>query len=59
MQLTAHVSLEEMTRTKPGIPNDPPVEYAGNITRTAEKVEVQIEAMRTDPVGLAKSVTVE
>lgn len=29
------------------------------IGRTAEKVEVQIETMRTDPVGLAKSVTVE
>jgi len=29
------------------------------IGRTAEKVEVQIEAMQADPVGLAKSVTVE
>ena len=29
------------------------------IGRTAEKVEVQIEEMRSDPVGLAKSVTVE
>ncbi|KTE05257.1 phospholipase D-like domain-containing anti-phage protein [Sphingopyxis sp. H115] len=29
------------------------------IGRTANKVEVQIEAMRTDPVELAKSVTVE
>ena len=29
------------------------------IGRTAEKVEVQIEEMRDDPVGLAKSVTVE
>ncbi|MFP2873302.1 phospholipase D-like domain-containing anti-phage protein [Acetobacter tropicalis] len=29
------------------------------IGRTAEKVEVQIEEMRADPVGLAKSVTVE
>jgi len=29
------------------------------IGRTAEKVEVQVEQMRDDPVGLAKSVTVE
>ena len=29
------------------------------IGRTAEKVEVQVEEMRGDPVGLAKSVTVE
>jgi hypothetical protein len=29
------------------------------IGRTAEKVEVQVEEMRVDPVGLAKSVTVE
>ncbi|MDA3876442.1 MAG: helicase, partial [Halothiobacillus sp.] len=29
------------------------------IGRTAEKVEVQVEEMRADPVGLAKSVTVE
>jgi hypothetical protein len=29
------------------------------IGRTADKVEVQIEAMRADPVGLAKSVMVE
>lgn len=51
MQLTAHVSLEEMTRTKPGIPNDPPVEYAGNIQRTAEKVE-QARAIWTRTLGL-------
>lgn len=29
------------------------------IGRTADKVEVQVEEMRADPVGLAKSVTVE
>lgn len=29
------------------------------IGRTADKVEVQVEEMRSDPVGLAKSVTVE
>ena len=32
-------SLEELTRTKPGIPNDPPMAIAGNLKRTAEKVE--------------------
>lgn len=37
--LTDHVTLEEMTRTKPGIPNDPPQALAGNILRTAEMVE--------------------
>lgn len=61
MQLTAHVSLEEMTRTKPGILNDPPVEYAGIIRRTAEKVTqaraiwTLIPARGCIPIGLLRS----
>lgn len=61
MQLTAHVSLEEMTRTTLGIPNNPPVEYAGNIQRTAENVELaraiwtRILERGCIPIGLSLS----
>jgi hypothetical protein len=37
--LTDHITLEEMTRTKPGISNEPPLALAANLLRTAEKVE--------------------
>lgn len=38
-QLSPHFSLEELTRTKPGIDNTPPVSVAANLLKIAEKLE--------------------
>lgn len=37
--LTDHFTVEELTRSRDGIPNDPPTEVAGNLLRVAEKLE--------------------
>lgn len=39
MQVSAHFSLEELTRTDTGLENDPGVALAGNLTRLAETLE--------------------
>jgi hypothetical protein len=51
-QLTDHFSLEELTRTKPGIPNDPPMALAKNLVLIAEKLE-QARAIWKCPVVIS------
>ena len=36
MQITEHFSLEELTRTDTGLPNDPPQDIAKNLVRLCE-----------------------
>ena len=38
-QITDHFTIEELTRTKAGIPNDPPMALAKNLVKIALKLE--------------------
>ena len=51
-QLTEHFSFEELTRTKPGIPNDPPMAVAKHLVLVAEKLE-QARAIWGVPVRVS------
>ena len=42
--MTEHFSLAELTSTSTGLPNDAPLELAGNLTRLAEALE-QVRAL--------------
>jgi len=45
--MTEHFSYAELTKTETGIPNDAPLELAGNLTRLAEMLE-QVRSLLGD-----------